>query len=97
MDLYCKLLIGGLFPYWAFEIRKIYTRYILRRLEFDRILATPVIDMYSKCGSLSSSHTRCARVNTRDLISWNAITANYGIHGAEGKHFKFLSKWKKQS
>ncbi|OVA01636.1 Pentatricopeptide repeat [Macleaya cordata] len=55
--------------------------YILRRLELDRVSATAVIDMYSKCGSLSSARALFDRVNMRDLISWNAIIASYGVHG----------------
>ncbi|KAI3833646.1 hypothetical protein MKX03_022424 [Papaver bracteatum] len=55
--------------------------YIVRRFEFDHVSATAMIDMYSKCGSLSSARSLFDRVNTRDMISWNAIIASYGVHG----------------
>ncbi|KAJ4967986.1 hypothetical protein NE237_014687 [Protea cynaroides] len=55
--------------------------YILRRLEFDRVSGTAVIDMYSKCGSLSSARVLFNQVSSRDLISWNAMITSYGIHG----------------
>ncbi|KAL5729568.1 hypothetical protein ACHQM5_002500 [Ranunculus cassubicifolius] len=55
--------------------------FILRSLEFDQILGTAAIDMYSKCGSLRSARALFDRVKVRDLISWNAMIAIYGIHG----------------
>ncbi|XP_010929744.1 putative pentatricopeptide repeat-containing protein At3g25060, mitochondrial [Elaeis guineensis] len=55
--------------------------YIEKRLEFDQILGTAVIDMYSKCGCLSSARSLFDRVGLRDSISWNAMIASYGAHG----------------
>ncbi|KAL6208961.1 hypothetical protein ACLB2K_019904 [Fragaria x ananassa] len=40
-----------------------------------------VIDMYSKCGSLSYARALFDQLVFRDLISWNAMIASYGIHG----------------
>ena len=56
--------------------------YIVRRLHFDCVSSTAVIDMYSKCGSLSSARTVFDQISFRDSISWNAIIASYGIHGS---------------
>ncbi|XP_021907269.1 putative pentatricopeptide repeat-containing protein At3g25060, mitochondrial [Carica papaya] len=55
--------------------------YIVRNLDFDRIAATSLIDMYSKCGELSSSRIMFDQIDSRDLISWNAMIASYGVHG----------------
>ncbi|KAF8391975.1 hypothetical protein HHK36_022315 [Tetracentron sinense] len=55
--------------------------YIVRRLDFDTVSGTAVIDMYSKCGSLSTAHFLFDRISSRDSISWNAMIASYGIHG----------------
>ncbi|KAL5798727.1 hypothetical protein ACOSQ2_003547 [Xanthoceras sorbifolium] len=55
--------------------------YIVRRLEFDQVLGTAVIDMYSKCGAPSCARTLFDRMDSRDLISWNVIIASYGVHG----------------
>ncbi|KAI8556150.1 hypothetical protein RHMOL_Rhmol05G0229600 [Rhododendron molle] len=55
--------------------------YIERRFNFDRVSGTAVIDMYSKCGSLSCARDLFDRISSRDLISWNAMIAGYGIHG----------------
>ncbi|XP_015892169.3 putative pentatricopeptide repeat-containing protein At3g25060, mitochondrial [Ziziphus jujuba] len=58
--------------------------YILRRFVLDQVTGTALIDMYSKCGSLSCARALFARINTKDSISWNAMIASYGIHG-QGK------------
>lgn len=55
--------------------------YIERRFNFDQVSGTAVIDMYSKCGSLSCARALFDRISSRDLISWNAMIASYGIHG----------------
>uniref|UniRef100_A0A7N2MLA9 DYW domain-containing protein n=1 Tax=Quercus lobata TaxID=97700 RepID=A0A7N2MLA9_QUELO len=54
--------------------------YIVRRLDFDRVLGTAVIDMYSKCGALSWACTLFDQINSKDSISWNAMITSYGIH-----------------
>ncbi|XP_058093286.1 putative pentatricopeptide repeat-containing protein At3g25060, mitochondrial [Magnolia sinica] len=55
--------------------------FIVRQYKFDRISGTAVIDMYSKCGSLSSARALFDRVSSRDSISWNAMISSYGVHG----------------
>ncbi|KAM1031723.1 hypothetical protein ACFX2C_035476 [Malus domestica] len=55
--------------------------FILKRLDFDEVLGTAVIDMYSKCGSLSYARALFDQIISRDLISWNAMITSYGIHG----------------
>ncbi|KAI5315484.1 PREDICTED: pentatricopeptide [Prunus dulcis] len=55
--------------------------YILKMLDFDEVLGTALIDMYSKCGSLSYARALFDQIVSRDLISWNAMIASYGIHG----------------
>ncbi|WVZ57498.1 hypothetical protein U9M48_007877 [Paspalum notatum var. saurae] len=55
--------------------------FILKRLEFDCILGTAVIDMYSKCGSLENAQKLFNRVLSRDLVLWNAMIACCGTHG----------------
>lgn len=55
--------------------------FILRRLEFDCILGTAVLDMYSKCGSLEGAQKLFSRISSRDLVLWNAMIACCGTHG----------------
>ena len=58
--------------------------YITRRLDFDQVSGTAMIDMYSKCGSLSYARALFDMTKTKDLIFWNAMISSYGIHG-QGK------------
>ncbi|EXB99118.1 hypothetical protein L484_007026 [Morus notabilis] len=55
--------------------------YIAKRHDIDQVSGTAVIDMYSKCGSLSCAQALFDRTKTRDLIFWNAMITSYGIHG----------------
>lgn len=55
--------------------------YIIRRHDCDQVLGTSLIDMYSKCGSLSQARSLFDHMGCRDSISWNVIIAGYGIHG----------------
>ncbi|GAB4830239.1 hypothetical protein Ancab_019880 [Ancistrocladus abbreviatus] len=55
--------------------------YIVRRHEFELVSATAVIDMYSKCGALLNARALFDGISTKDVISWNAMIASYGIHG----------------
>lgn len=55
--------------------------FIFRRCDLERISGTSIIDMYSKCGSLTSARVIFDRIISRDLISWNAIISSYGVHG----------------
>ncbi|KAL2933746.1 hypothetical protein RDABS01_016865 [Bienertia sinuspersici] len=55
--------------------------YILRRQELKHVSATAVIDMYSKCGALSSARVVFDMISGKDVILWNAMISSYGIHG----------------
>ncbi|KAL4378746.1 hypothetical protein GQ457_02G004490 [Hibiscus cannabinus] len=54
---------------------------ITRRLDLEQVSGTAMIDMYAKCGSLSYARAVFDRIVSRDIISWNAMIASYGIHG----------------
>ncbi|CAA6659690.1 unnamed protein product [Spirodela intermedia] len=72
---------GGLEPDPVALAGKTIHGYIVRRHELDKISATAVIDMYSKCGSLSTARLLFDRTSSRDSISWNAMISSYGLHG----------------
>ncbi|XP_041002609.1 pentatricopeptide repeat-containing protein At5g39350-like [Juglans microcarpa x Juglans regia] len=46
-------------------------------------VATGMIDIYSKCGSLESAHQifRGVPEKRRDIVLWSVIIAGYGVHG----------------
>ncbi|PKA49627.1 Putative pentatricopeptide repeat-containing protein [Apostasia shenzhenica] len=68
---------------------------VRRKLKFDKILSTAAIDMYSKCGNLSSARVLFDRVGSKDLITWNAMISNYGIHGHGNEAFSLFLEMKR--
>ncbi|KAG0456786.1 hypothetical protein HPP92_024574 [Vanilla planifolia] len=59
--------------------------YICRReMDFglDQSLGNALLTMYAKCGSLKDAKTIFRNLTNRDVISWNAMIAAYGIHGS---------------
>lgn len=55
--------------------------YILKRVDFNQILGTTLIDFYSKCGALISARTVFDCMSFKDSVSWNSMIASYGTHG----------------
>ncbi|GMP30228.1 hypothetical protein CsSME_00004989 [Camellia sinensis var. sinensis] len=51
----------------------------------DISVATAVMDMYAKCGSLGLAHTLFDQTTGKDVVCWSAMMASYGIHG-DGKN-----------
>ncbi|PIA63992.1 hypothetical protein AQUCO_00201353v1 [Aquilegia coerulea] len=48
-------------------------------------ICNALIDMYSKCGRIDFAREVFNRMPKRDIVSWNAIIAGYGIHGRGGE------------
>eukprot|EP01018_Ginkgo_biloba_P008991 Gb_03997 [translate_table: standard] len=56
--------------------------YIVRNgFELDVVVGTSLIDMYAKCGSLRIARELFDKISKRDVASWNAMIAGYGMHG----------------
>eukprot|EP01018_Ginkgo_biloba_P020817 Gb_00206 [translate_table: standard] len=49
--------------------------------ELDVFVGTALIDMYAKCGSIDIAHQFFDTMSTRNVVSWNAMIAGYGMHG----------------
>ncbi|KAF9620422.1 hypothetical protein IFM89_012599 [Coptis chinensis] len=47
----------------------------------DTSICKALIDTYSKCGRIDFAREVFNRMPKRDIISWNAMIAGYGIHG----------------
>eukprot|EP01018_Ginkgo_biloba_P004739 Gb_34695 [translate_table: standard] len=47
------------------------------------LLAALQYDMYAKCGSVEVARRLFDKMSERDVISWNAMIAGYGLHGLE--------------
>eukprot|EP01018_Ginkgo_biloba_P025794 Gb_04080 [translate_table: standard] len=47
----------------------------------DVFVGTALIDMYAKCGSIEFARQVFDKMSKRDVVSWNAMIAGYGMHG----------------
>ncbi|CAN6475687.1 unnamed protein product [Victoria cruziana] len=63
---------------------------------FDITLGTSIVDMYAKCGSVEFARQVFDEMRTRNLFSWSAIIAGYGLHG-RGKDSLSLFEEMKQN
>ncbi|XP_057848841.1 pentatricopeptide repeat-containing protein At3g12770 [Cryptomeria japonica] len=56
--------------------------YIFRNgFELNVCVGTALIDMYAKCGSISIARCIFDKLPERDVVSWSAMIAGYGMHG----------------
>ncbi|KAB2051778.1 hypothetical protein ES319_A12G077500v1 [Gossypium barbadense] len=44
-------------------------------------VATALIDMYSKCGSLEDARLVFDRIHYKDVVAWNSMIIGYALHG----------------
>ncbi|KAF5740072.1 hypothetical protein HS088_TW11G00136 [Tripterygium wilfordii] len=50
-------------------------------VRFNVILATAILDMYAKCGSLKTARDLFDRMPLRNLVAWNSLIAAYSQYG----------------
>ncbi|KAL5755022.1 hypothetical protein ACOSP7_023242 [Xanthoceras sorbifolium] len=50
-------------------------------IEVNIQVATALIDMYSKCGSLEDARLVFDMVNEKDVVAWNSMIVGYALHG----------------
>ncbi|THG00008.1 hypothetical protein TEA_017545 [Camellia sinensis var. sinensis] len=59
----------------------------------DIFVASALVDMYGKCGSIEDSETFFKGLDFRDTVAWNTIICGYSQHGQADKAleaFKFM-------
>lgn len=61
--------------------RQLHAHAMRTGLESDVSVATAIVNMYGKCGSLDDAHRTFEILPVRDLIAWNAMIAAYAQHG----------------
>ncbi|KAK9735815.1 hypothetical protein RND81_04G230100 [Saponaria officinalis] len=49
--------------------------------KLDLVLCSSLVDMYSKCGSLSDAQKMFDQTGTRSTVLWTAIISGYAFHG----------------
>jgi len=50
-------------------------------VELDVVLSTALIDMYAKCGDISSAYKLFCEEKRRDVCLWNAMIVGFATHG----------------
>jgi pentatricopeptide repeat protein len=50
-------------------------------LDRHSLVQNGLINMYGKCGRVTAARKVFDRMKSRDLISWNSMIGNYGMHG----------------
>lgn len=61
---------------------------------FDSVVSVgnALIDMYGKCGSISLARKVFDEMVERNVISWTAIIAGYGLHGQGEEAVRIFDK-----
>jgi pentatricopeptide repeat protein len=75
---------------------EIHEEIIKRGYESDVFVASALIDMYAKCGSLEKARELFNKRRQQDVVSWTAMIAGYAMHGF-GKEALELFKEMKHS
>ncbi|XP_059066767.1 pentatricopeptide repeat-containing protein At3g12770-like isoform X2 [Cryptomeria japonica] len=52
--------------------------------EADVLVGTALVDMYVKCGSVEMARQLFDKMSKKDVVSWSAMIAGYGMHGHGG-------------
>lgn len=53
--------------------------------DFNVILATSIVDMYAKCGSLRTARNLFNKMPDRNLVAWNSMIGAYSQYGRAGQ------------
>ncbi|XP_042504322.1 pentatricopeptide repeat-containing protein At3g16610 [Macadamia integrifolia] len=54
---------------------------IVRGFASETTIGNALIDMYSKCGKVDVAREVFDKIPYKDIVSWNAMIAGYGLHG----------------
>ncbi|KAL5567254.1 hypothetical protein UlMin_030418 [Ulmus minor] len=65
-------------------------------IEVNAFVASALIDMYSKCGSVKNALRVFDRVCAKNVVLWNAMIGCYGKHGMVESALQLFEKMKKE-
>ncbi|KAL7117414.1 hypothetical protein ACP275_03G070600 [Erythranthe tilingii] len=71
--------------------KEIHVQVIKMCLESNVFVGTSIIDMYCKCGRVNTARRAFDRMNFKNVKSWSAMIAGYGMHGQAREALKVLS------
>ncbi|GFP95174.1 pentatricopeptide repeat-containing protein at3g26782 mitochondrial [Phtheirospermum japonicum] len=69
----------------------IHVQVLKMNLERNVFVGTSIIDMYCKCGRVNLARTAFDRMNEKNVKSWSAMIAGYGMHGQAKEALSVLS------
>jgi pentatricopeptide repeat protein len=61
--------------------RRIHAHIIKTKYKLDIILVNSLLNMYSKCGSIDDARSIFDNIESKDIISWNAMISGYEQNG----------------
>lgn len=61
-------------------------------LERHILVGSTLIDMYTKCGSLTKAHEVFTKLSFRDSVSWNILIVGYAEHGHDKEALEYFEK-----
>ncbi|XP_057982313.1 uncharacterized protein LOC131167526 [Malania oleifera] len=88
------LVCGNLGALWK---GKRFHNYVIKTgFESDILVATAIMDMYAKCGSLDLARNLFDETMGKDVVCWSAMIASYGIHGHGKKAIDLFNQMVKE-
>ncbi|XP_057778848.1 pentatricopeptide repeat-containing protein At3g53360, mitochondrial-like [Salvia miltiorrhiza] len=75
--------------------KEIHGRLMRTGPDWDVGVGNALVNMYAKCGYLTSGHTVFERMETRNLVSWNTMIAAFANHGQAEKGMAVLEEMKR--
>ncbi|XP_022744125.1 pentatricopeptide repeat-containing protein At2g17210 [Durio zibethinus] len=69
---------------------------IRRDMAADVAVATAIVDMYSKCGAIDTSRKVFDKMPQKNVVSWSAMVAAYGMNGLPREALALLPEMKLQ-
>ena len=76
--------------------RRIHAHIIKTKYKLDIILVNSLLNMYSKCGSIDDARSIFDNINSKDIVSWNAMISGYGQHGNAKESINLFNKCNNQ-
>eukprot|EP01018_Ginkgo_biloba_P022103 Gb_10158 [translate_table: standard] len=61
--------------------KQIHGQILKVRFDSDVFVATSLVDMYAKCGSIEDAHKLFDHISDRNVATWNSMIAGYAQHG----------------
>ncbi|XP_062177601.1 pentatricopeptide repeat-containing protein At2g17210 [Alnus glutinosa] len=67
---------------------------IRRGLEAEVAVGTAIVEMYSKCGAIEDSRKAFEQIPEKNVVSWSAMIAAYGMNGFAREALALLAEMK---